>query len=454
RLRAGMEHTRLRLHPGERIRTPRIVLLPWEGDRVRAHNLFRRLVLFKYAPRINGQVPRLPIALQTYDRYNSRPGWATQAGQLQAVETAHQLGCDTYWLDAAWFPGNFPNGVGNWFHKPAEFPNGLKPIGDACAQRNMRFVLWFEPERVAPGSQIATEHPEFVLGGEKGGLFNLGDPAARRWLTDLLSQRIDEYGVTIYRNDFNMDPLSFWREHDTPEREGMTEIRYVEGLYEMWDELRAQHPGLLIDNCSSGGRRIDIEMCARSVPFWRSDTNCTPGHADWNQLQSAALMRYVPLNLACAWTPGPYEMRSAATGGLLCQFAYMDENFPYAEAQRLITEARKNTAYWYGDFYLLTSPTTAPDQFMAWQLHRPDLDAGIVLAFRRRECNYLGLILGLRQLQSAKQYSVRIESESGAATEHVMSGEELMSDFALRLNEYETSLLVRYAVSGREGETS
>jgi len=44
-------------------------------------------------------------------------------------------------------------------------------------------------------------------------------------------------------------------DRDTPDRQGMTEIRYVEGLYEMWDELRAKHPGLLIDNCASGGRR-------------------------------------------------------------------------------------------------------------------------------------------------------------------------------------------------------
>ncbi len=39
----------------------------------------------------------------------------------------------------------------------------------------------------------------------------------------------------------------------------MTEIRYVEGHYAMWDELRARHPGLWIDNCASGGRRIDLE---------------------------------------------------------------------------------------------------------------------------------------------------------------------------------------------------
>ena len=54
-------------------------------------------------------------------------------------------------------------------------------------------------------------------------------------------------------------------------------IRYIEGLYEMWDELRAKNPGLVIDNCASGGRRIDLEAISRSVALWQSDINCRQG---------------------------------------------------------------------------------------------------------------------------------------------------------------------------------
>ena len=45
-VRAGMELTHLKLHPGENIRTPRILLLFWQGDdRMRGHNLLRRFIL-------------------------------------------------------------------------------------------------------------------------------------------------------------------------------------------------------------------------------------------------------------------------------------------------------------------------------------------------------------------------------------------------------------------------
>lgn len=446
RLRAGMEQTHLLLHPGERIRTPRILVMPWKGDRQTAHNRFRRLMLAHFVPQEDGHPARLPFVLQTFDRYRMRPGWITEAGQIKAAEMAHALGCDTYWLDAAWFPGDFPNGVGNWFCKSAELPNGLKPVSDACHRMGMRFVLWFEPERVAAGTQIAREHPEFVFGGEAGGLFKLNDPAARRYLTDLLSRRIEEYGIDIYRNDFNIDPLAFWRGNDTPDRQGMTEIQYVTGLYQMWDDLRTRHPGLMIDNCASGGRRIDLEMCMRSMPFWRSDTSCWAGHPEWNQTQTCRLCPYIPLQTACGWDPDAYTFRSSATGGAIAQFGYMEDSFSAKLARQSIAEAKANSKYWYGDFYQLTSAGNDLQEFVAYQFHRADLNAGVIYAFRRPECDTMGLILAPRALDATKTYRVECVDDNRRTAVRTVSGQEIMqSGLALRLPKKGSSLLVRYS---------
>lgn len=444
RMTAGMEQTHLRLHPGERIRSPRIVVMSWKGDRQRAHLQFRRLALFNYAPKLDGKPARLPVALQTFDRYWSRPGWATEAGQLAYAKTAQNLGCDALWLDAAWFPKGFPDGVGTWKCEAERFPNGLKPVSDACHKDDMRFILWFEPERVAPDTEIARDHPEFVFGGKSGGLFNLGDPTARRWLTELLSTRISEYGIDVYRNDFNIDPLGFWRQNDAPDRQGISEIRYVEGLYAMWDELRARHPGLMIDNCASGGRRIDIEMCSRSVPLWRSDTGCSPGHLEWNHVQSMGLAQYVPLFTIATWTPDPYEARSGATGGAICEWGYQEPGFPTQLAKATIAEIKENQAYWYGDFYPLTGASNAPEQFVAWQLHRSDLNRGMVLAFRHGECNYLGLILAFQAVDPATTYRVEFIDDKRKKLVRNMTGRELLSGVTLRLPEKQSSLLIRY----------
>ncbi len=445
RLQAGMEKMHLVLHPGERIRGPRILVMPWKGDLLAAHNRFRRLLLFEYVPKLQGHPLRLPVASQCFDRYvGSRPEWSTEAGQLRAVQATRELGCDTHWLDAAWFEGGFPNGVGNWFCRPKAFPNGLAPISQAAHGAGLKFLLWFEPERVAVGSQIAREHPEFVFGGTNGGLFKLNDPTARVWLTDLLSQRIREFGLDVYRNDFNIDPLSFWRGADAPDRQGMTEIRYVEGHYLLWDALRARHPGLWIDNCASGGRRIDLETLMRSVPLWRSDTGCRPDHEEWDQLQALGLTLYVPLYTSCAWSPKAYTLRSAATGGSITQFDYLDKGFSVKEARAAMEEVKMHQKYWYGDFYPLTRAALGMEVVSAWQLHRADLNAGMVLAFRRSNSPYPVLQTALRGLDPKKRYVVEFSDESRRKKTRTMPGHQLMSNFELRMPERGTSLLITY----------
>ncbi len=448
RLHAGQERTHLRLHPGEGIRSPRMLILVWRGDRMVAHNRFRRLLLFEYAPRQAGRPLRLPFALQCFDRYSSRrPDWGTEAGQLRAAQFTHAVGCDTHWLDAAWFPGGFPNGVGNWFPKPEGFPRGLRPLSDACHALGLKFLLWFEPERVAAGTAIAREHPEFVLGGSRGGLFKLNEPAAQQWLTDLLSQRITEFGLDTYRNDFNIDPLEFWRRNDAPDRQGMTEIRYVEGQYALWDGLRARHPGLMIDNCASGGRRIDLETCQRAVPLWRSDTGCSPGHPDWNQTQTLGLSLYVPLFTACDWSSDAYASRSAATAGGIYQFGFLDPGFSLKQAQAAVAEAKEDQKYWYGDFYPLTEVSAGEDAWAAWQLHRSDLQAGEVVAFRRAASPYPALMVALHALNPGATYAVDFVDEHRQRRQRRLAGHELTSGLELRLPRPGTSLLLRYRLA-------
>ena len=445
RLLAGMELTHLKLHPGEQIRTPRILLSPWKGDRQTAHNRFRRLLLFEYVPKQNGRPIRMPVALQCYDRYiNNRPDWGTESRQIEAARAAAKLGCDAHWLDAAWFEGGFPNGVGNLTPKPDAFPRGLKPISDVCHQLGMKFIVWFEPERIGAGSTTAREHPEFVFGGSKGGLFKLNDPTARRWLTDVLSQRITEFGLDIYRNDFNIDPLPFWRANDSPDRQGITEIRYVEGHYAMWDELLARHPGLAIDNCSSGGRRIDLETCMRSIPLWRSDTGCSPDHADWNQTQTYGLSQYIPLFSTSTWIPEAYEIRSAATAGCISQWDILNPSFPWPKGQTLLKEAKSNQKYWYGDFYPLTPCLGSSGNWIGYQWHRPDLNAGIALIFRRSNSPYTALSLELKALHVEKIYSVECVDDNLVSTKQQLSGRELMSNFELRIPKKSGSVLVKY----------
>ena len=449
RIRAGMELTHLKLHPGESIRTPRILLFLKAGDPMDAQNLFRRLILAHYAPRIDSQLPQAAIGGQSFNEFNepyASKQWATEAGQIQAAHVNQQVGADTLWLDAGWMPGGFPNGAGNWLPRPEDFPRGLKPVGETCHKMGLRFLLWYEPERVANGTIIAREHPEFVLAGKTAGsdgLFNLGDSKARQWMTDLIDRQIDEFGVDSYRQDFNMEPLPFWRANDAPDRQGITEIRHVEGLYAMWDELRNKHPKLYIDDCASGGRRIDLETISRAIVQTRSDSEGVPGRADWEQSQTWGLSLYYPLHSSFTWDLTPYDLRSYATTGLLGEWDVLSPAFPVDAVKTAFAEVKKNQPYFTGDYYPLTPWTMAADRWMAYQFHRPDLDAGIVLAFRHAQSSQASLQTKLRGINRDGAYLVTFIGDDYKENSRVMRGKDL-SALELRLEKPRSSLLVRY----------
>ena len=444
-LQAGQQTTHLKLHPGESIRTPRMLLVLWQGDdRFRGHNLLRRLLLAHYVPRTDGEVAVPPVTQNTWFAFNTGNG-VTEANQLEAIRRMAPLGVEVYWLDAGWFEGGWPTGVGSWVPRADAFPRGLKPLGDAAHRAGMKFCVWFEPERVNPASRIAKEHPEFVLRRNGGdGLFNLGDPAARQWLTDHLSKCIADWGIDIYRNDFNIDPLPFWQAADAPDRQGMAEIRYVEGLYTMWGELRRRSPGLLIDTCASGGRRIDLEILRLSYPLWRSDTQCC-GRAlpVQDQVQTAGISLYVPLHSAGVWAFDPYTFRSvAATGTNLCPDTRPAE-FPAEQARAAIAEAKALRPLYLGDYHPLTDINLDERHWIGWQFDRPDLGKGFAVFFRRPTSPYTALDVALRGLDPAATYEVTFKETYQVRETRRMTGAELAL-LRLEIAAAPGSLLVAY----------
>ena len=427
RMRAGMRRTHLKLLPGEEIRTPRMMLLFWEGERAHGHNMLRRFVLAHHTPRPNDKPLTAPICFAVW-------GENTAAQQIAKAQwfKDNDVGIDAFWIDAGWYgDGPFQEDstvfnsawgqrAGDWWPNKNIYPDGLAPIGRALREMGLGFVLWVEPERVFKGTHFTREHPEWLLGpiGDNY-LFNLGMPEARQALTDLISSIIEEAGVTIYRQDFNMDPAPFWRAADGADRVGISEIRQIEGLYAMWDELLARHPGLVIDNCSSGGRRIDLETISRSIPLWRSDVQCWPGfEAIAIQGQTQGLAPWVPLSTGCCDRPSSYVFRSALGPGMVISTNAFERDppppFPAEWLRRAVAEQRALRPYFHGDFYPLLSFSLADDAWAAWQFDRPDLGEGMVLALRRQRSPFTHMQAALRGLDAESQYEVRSLDGGGA----------------------------------------
>jgi len=457
-IRAGMELTHLKLHPGEQIRTPRILLLFWKGDRMRGHNLLRSHILAYHRPRLGGKPLESPV---TTGNWGATPTQVHVDNIRKIAE--HKLPLEYYWIDAEWYGEGPPwwANVGSWSPNPRFHPKGMRAISDAAHAAGMKFMLWLEPERVFKGTQFwrafaggeasarRREHPEWLLKleGNDNALFNLANPEARRWLTDFMSEKISDEGIDCYRQDFNIEPLEFWRAADAPDRQGITEIRYIEGLYAFWDELLRRHPRLIIDNCASGGRRIDLETTGRSVPLWRSDG---PRDPIAHQCHTYGLLFWAPFSATSVDEPGDmYNFRSGMCSSLCTNWwvhgdgpaGPIPPDFPYDWARETLLQHRRIRPYYSGDYYPLTPYSKADDVWMAYQLHRQDLDEGMVVALRRPKNGNPAISLPLKGLRANAKYELEFVDTGEKRT---ATGKQLAEGLTVELREAPGSALVIY----------
>lgn len=464
---AGLQATRIVLHPGETIRGPRVLQMLWAGGDVQeAHNRFRQTMLAHIVPREGGKPALPPIAHLSTSFYELNA--TNEDNVLSHLRSLEGLGFEVFWLDAYWTgPSGFPQSMGNYglplesVEPPDRFPHGLRSIGEAVNDAGLGFLMWFEPERVAPGTRIAREHPQWVLSpsGDGSGLLNLGVPEAREALTEYLDAAIKAYGLSWLRIDYNIDPLPYWQHGDREQtdRVGMTEIRYVEGLYRMWDDLLTANPGLRIDNCASGGRRIDLETCSRSTPLWRSDNTCDMvgaaaetilNAAVKNQVMSAGLNRYLPFSTVGQMGAEPYFFRSGFNGGIDFCEDIRPEDYPRELLRQAIAEGRRIRPYWLGDFYPLSAVTTNPSDWCVLQYHRPESGDGIVLGFRRHRSPYSAYECELRGIDPQARYEVTVSHGYTPEPALSLSGAEL-AHLELSIKERPGSVLVEYKRVGQ-----
>ncbi|MBN2021291.1 MAG: alpha-galactosidase [Pirellulales bacterium] len=429
---AGQELTHFVLHPGETVRTPRILLTFWRGkDYLDGCNAFRRLVLAHYVPRRDGKPLFPPICASIAE---TAPDGTYEKPHVDVMPIYGKRGIEVFWFDMNpqhWY-GDFPLATGTWEPDPKRLPNGLAPLGKAAHDAGMKFLLWFEPERVHPGTKIDKIHPEWVIPAAPNtgwsGLYRLHDMEARKWLTDYIDVQITAGGVDWIRWDFNVPPLGYWRGNDAPDRQGITEIQHVEGLYAMWQDLQRRHPGLLIDICASGGRRLDFETCSYGMPLWHSDMQCFGVNSVGDQLQNVGLWRWVPLHATAVFDLEPsYVFRSAMTAGAVVVAARNNRPAPAVpeaaeEVERTIKLFHKIRPYMLGDFYSLFAHDASEAAWYGYQFDRPDLGQGMAVLFRRPRCAEAEHTVALRGIDPAAEYEVSHEDSPARQT---LKGEEL-----------------------------
>ena len=433
----------------------------WQGaDYLAGTNQFRRLVLAHNSRRIDGKVAQYPFSTG-FNYHEPQPmqeySCLTQQYAIAMVNRNYRFDIrpDVFWLDAGWHQDagdyqhgrNWANTTGNWTVDSARFGGTLRPIANAIHRHGAKFMVWFEPERVVVGTQWAVEHNKWMLRKPQGGdwlLFNLADPKACEWLCQYYGKMIEDNGIDYYRQDCNIEPEPYWEAADEPNRAGITEIRYIEGLYRFWDYLLQRFPHLLIDNCASGGRRIDWETTGRSAPLWQSDYYhyyATEGL----QTQNYGLNLFLPFHGTGVATNDAYAARSSYSSAMICHWKLTTKQTNLEVVHRSINEYLSVKPYYTADYYPLTGvdSTTAANRWLAYQLNRTSDGTGVILAFRRPESTDSTVTVRLRGLDNNLQYELK-NADTGSKT--VLSGRDLANGLQLKLSQPRSSLLIRYSM--------
>lgn len=264
----------VRLAPGESYRSP-TAYFAWsatglDGVADRFHTWLRARPQHPATPR--------PLVLNTWEAvyFDHEPA------RLEALaRRAAAVGVERFVLDDGWFLGRRDDtaGLGDWEVDPAVWPEGLEPLADLVHSLGMQLGLWFEPEMVNLDSDLARAHPDWLLAHPASvpspdGLsfrgqyvLDLARPEAWEHVRGQISALVGRLGIDFVKWDHNRDlvePL-----HDgAPGTHAQTLA-----AYRLVERLKADHPGLEIESCSSGGARTDLGILEHTDRVWASDSN-------------------------------------------------------------------------------------------------------------------------------------------------------------------------------------
>ena len=204
------------------------------------------------------------------------------ADKLAAIaQEAAPLGMELFVMDDGWFGArNDDNaGLGDWFVNEKKLPGGLEALVSRIKGMGLEFGIWIEPEMVNEDSDLYRAHPDWALNVPGRGLSR----GRNQLVLDFSRQEIRDHvygqikaalsgaGISYIKWDMNRSLTEVWSAALPPERQGEVYHRYVLGVYEFAQRLRADFPDVLIEGCCGGGGRFDGGMLYYTPQIWCSD---------------------------------------------------------------------------------------------------------------------------------------------------------------------------------------
>lgn len=213
----------------------------------------------------NEENKKLPIVFNDYMHCL----WAdpTEEKSLALIDSAAELGCEYYCMDAGWYAdGGWWDFVGVWEEQKKRFPNGIKKVFDYAKSKGMIPGIWLEIEVMGINCPILDQFEDecfFMRHGKRvvnrgRYQFDFRNEKVRDFATSVIKRVVEEYGVGYIKMDYNIDGGAGTEVNADSFGDGLLEHNRA---YLAWiREIKEKYPALIIENCSSGGMRMDYAM--------------------------------------------------------------------------------------------------------------------------------------------------------------------------------------------------
>lgn len=452
-IKTGLAEAEFYLKPGEKIRTTSILIMRYTAGEDK-HNKFRRLVKAHFSHKSTATKKR--DGLMAFELWGGLP--SEEMKKRIELLKKYDIQFEDVWIDAGWygnctkcddsFSGDWAKNAGEWFVNRRVHPGELRDVSQCAQDAGMQLMFWLEPERAVKGTSVTKAHPDWFLkkkSESKSDVLYYGNEAAAEYARKVIEDYVSGLKLSCYRQDFNAGPADYFKDNDEEYRRGITEIKHITGMYRIWDQILEKFPGLIIDNCCGGGRRIDIETLKRSIPFFRTDYQCAFNeNPEVLQTHNVNISRYLPFNgCSCNSKNDTYAIRSSysSSWGGMCYHAIsqdMNEG-DFLWLKKITDEYRNIRKYFSMDFYNHGSSDFDDTSWAIWQYHDPDTQRGIVMAFRRSNSPFEQVNITLKGLKENKVYCYT-NLNNGLSSEH-------MDRLTIELPEKRSSVIFEYTLT-------
>lgn len=427
---------------GESFRLPGIVLLFYKnGDWQYGQNIWRRWILKHNLMRYTGTRDMK----QNVYLCSGFEGMDSDISLLQEIKRSgmtRKYDC-TFEYDAGWYE-NFTGSPGGWWRTGDWYPSTtydegrLEKVSQTAKDVGAGFCMWFEPERIASSSQTASELKDSIiyLDGENNylkyenapkeesnwisGLINYGKQECVDYVVDTINNAVKNYGITMYRQDFNTNNAPYWRAYDYYEisqlklqRLGVTENKSTTGYLEAWSRIAKENKGLRFDSCAGGGRRNDLETLRFSFMHTKSDY-----WADQisQQCQNFGAYSWYFFTGTGFLNMNTYDIRTRLT--LSIGIGLTNSMF----TRDVIAKWSALQKYMFNDYYQISDFNSDPEGKLAMQFDDPS-EGGMMVAYLRK-----GGEMTVTPVALDENKTYRIYSEDDKENVITLSGKDFMEN--------------------------